>query len=257
MGILNITPDSFSDGGDNFEMSNVIANVEDMVTNSVDIIDIGGESTRPSAQAVDIKEEINRVIPIIKILKKIYPKIQLSIDTTKYDVAKMALDNGVDIINDVSGLQFEPKFAELAAQYNAGLVIMHMQGNPKIMQSKPYYFDVVEEVYYFLNEKVELAKSFGVKKIWSDVGIGFGKTFEHNIQLLKNLDKFNKIGVPQLLGISRKSFLKNILEIDNPKERDLGTVLLHTLLLTKGIDILRVHNVQNLNTLRKLIREII
>jgi dihydropteroate synthase len=251
MGILNVTPDSFSDGGDNLETNDLISSVEEMVENAVDIIDIGGESTRPGSDFVPLEEEIIRVIPVIKMLKKNFPKIPLSIDTTKYEVAKAALDCGVDYINDISGLQFEPRFAELASEYDAGLIIMHIQGNPKLMQINPYYTDIAEDVYSFLLEKVDLAKSYGVKKIWIDVGIGFGKTIEHNLELLRNLDKFNSIGAPQLLGISRKSFLGKILGIEEPKERDLATVLLHSMLLSKGIDIVRVHNVKNLQILRR------
>jgi dihydropteroate synthase len=153
-------------------------------------------------------------------------------------------------------LQFEPRFAELASEFDAGLVIMHILGNPKEMQINPYYDDVVEDVYYFLNQKVELAKSYGVRKIWVDPGIGFGKSLDHNMELLRNLDKFNSLGAPQLLGISRKSFLAKLLGIENPKDRDLATVLMHSLLLQKGVDILRVHNVAYLNTLRTLMRDL-
>lgn len=254
MGILNVTPDSFSDGGDNIEIPDIIKSIEEMVGENVDIVDVGGESTRPGSEQVPLDEEIIRVIPIIKLIKKEYPQLKLSVDTTKYEVAKAALDHGADYINDISGLQFEPRFAELAYEYNAGLIIMHIQGNPKVMQTNPVYDNVIEEVYNFLNEKVALAKSYGVKKIWIDVGIGFGKSSEHNITLLKNLEKFNSIGVPQLVGLSRKSFLGKLLNINNPKDRDLATVLTHSLLLTKGIDIIRVHNVGYLNTLRKLIK---
>lgn len=252
MGIMNITPDSFSDGGDNLEIPELIANVEEMLDNQVDIIDLGGESTRPGSEPVSLDDEILRVIPVVKMLKKVYPQIPISIDTTKFEVAKSALDNGANFINDISGLQFEPRFAELAAEYNAGLIIMHSQGNPKTMQVNPRYNDIIEDIYNFLLEKVELASSYGVRKIWIDVGIGFGKTFEDNIELLKNLEKFNSIGVPQLLGISRKSFIGKLLNEELPKERDLATILLHSMLLPKGVDIFRIHNVRFANSLRKL-----
>jgi dihydropteroate synthase len=253
MGIINATPDSFSDGGSNLKPEDALKNVEEMIIEGADIIDIGGESSRPNSLPVSLNEEIDRVVPIIKAVKKEFPQIPISIDTTKFEVAKIAINEGATIINDISGLQFEPRFAELAAANNVGLVIMHIQGNPKTMQVNPVYQDVVEEVYSFLDEKIKLAQSFGVKKIWADVGIGFGKNYSHNIDLLKNLDKFHNLQTPLLLGISRKSFIGKMLGIENPVERDLATTLIHSLLLSKGVDILRVHNVKYLQTLRKII----
>jgi len=255
MGILNVTPDSFSDGGDFVDLHQAIKQVDWMVFNNVDIVDIGGESTRPNAPSVGLDEELKRVIPVIKEIRKIYPNLTISIDTTKYDVAKAALDEGATIINDVSGLQYDTKLAELAAQYDATLIIMHMKGTPQNMQDNPEYEDVVNEVYEFLDHQKLLAQSYGVEKIWIDVGIGFGKKYKHNIDLLKNLEKFNALNCPQVLGISRKSFIGKMFDIPNPKERDLQTVLLHSILLTKGIDIVRVHNVEYLNYLRKIILE--
>ncbi len=256
MGILNITPDSFSDGGKFFSVADAMQQVELMVANNVDIIDIGGESTRPNAIAISPESEISRVLPIIIEIRKNFPSIKLSIDTTKYDVAKAALDEGVEIINDISGLQFEPRFLELASEYDAGLVIMHIKGTPRTMQGNPKYDDVVKEVYDFLADKVALAKSYGLKKLWIDPGIGFGKTYSHNIELLKNLYKFNDLQTPLLLGLSRKSFLKNIVQEEIPENRDLATALIHSLLLSSGVDIVRVHNVMYLNTLRKLMNAI-
>jgi dihydropteroate synthase len=255
MGILNITPDSFSDGGKNFNLQDALDSAEKMIESGVDIIDVGGESTRPGSESVPVNEEIKRVIPVIKELNKNFPDIKISIDTTKYEVAKIALDNGADIINDISGLQFEPRFAELAAYYDAGIVLMHIQGNPKLMQVNPNYNDVVGEVYTFLENKVQYSHKIGVNKIWADVGIGFGKTYFHNIQLLKHLEQFHKLGVPLVLGISRKSFIGKMLEIENPQERDIATALIHSILLAKGVDIVRVHNVALMNTLRIIIKE--
>lgn len=255
MGILNVTPDSFSDGGKFANIEEAIKHVDWMMQNNVDIVDVGGESTRPNAEPISIEEELNRVIPVIKEIRRIYPSLTLSIDTTKYEVARVALDEGVNIINDISGLQFDENIADLAARYNAGLIIMHIQGTPQNMQESPYYKDVVQEVYDFLEQKKMIALSKGVEKIWIDVGIGFGKKYKHNIELLKNLEKFNNIGSPQLLGISRKSFIGKMFGIDLPENRDLYTVLIHSILLTKGIDIVRVHNVEYLNNLRNVLRE--
>ena len=255
MGILNVTPDSFSDGGNYLDPNQAIKQVDWMVLNNVDIVDIGGESTRPNAQAVSLEEELKRVIPVIKEIRKIYPDLTISIDTTKYEVAKAALDEGATIINDVSGLQFDQRLAELAAEYNATLIIMHMKGTPQNMQDNPEYQDVVSEVYDFLDRQKFLAQSYGVEKIWVDVGIGFGKKYKHNLELLKNLEKFHSLNCPQVLGISRKSFIGKMFDIPDPKERDLQTVLIHSILLIKGIDIVRVHNVEYLNYLRKIILE--
>ncbi len=255
MGILNVTPDSFSDGGIFLDTFEAIKQVDWMVENSADIVDIGGESTRPNAPEVSAEEEFRRVIPIVKEIRKIYPQLTISVDTTKYEVAKAALDEGADIINDVSGLQFNENLAELVANYNAGLIIMHMKGTPRDMQANPEYDDVVKEVYDFLEKQAFIAESNGVDKIWIDVGIGFGKKIKHNLELLKNLDKFNTLKYPQVLGISRKSFIGKMFNIDEPKDRDVQTALLHSILVTKGIDIVRVHNVEYLNQLRKLLIE--
>ncbi len=255
MGILNVTPDSFSDGGVFLDKYNAIKQVDWMVENNVDIVDIGGESTRPNAPMVLLEEELSRVIPILKEVRKIYPNLTISVDTTKYDVAKAALDEGADIINDISGLQSNENIAELVGKYNAGLIIMHIKGTPQNMQNNPEYENVVTEVYDFFEKQIVLAQTKEVEKIWIDVGIGFGKKMKHNLELLKNLEKFNSIGFPQVLGISRKSFIGKMFQITEPKDRDVQTALLHSILITKGIDIVRVHNVEYLNHLRKILIE--
>lgn len=243
MGILNITPDSFSDGGDYSNFSAALAQALRLIEDGADIIDIGGESTRPGAAAVDTETELNRVVPIVEALKKEKPECKISVDTTKLEVAAAAAAAGADIINDVSGLDFDVRLADTAAEYNLGLVLMHMKGTPGNMQNNPTYDNVVEDVFEALAEKIRTAKSRGVKKIIADVGIGFGKTLEHNRILLKNHERFEALGVPLLLGISRKSFIGNYFGISDPKQRDIETALLHTLLLNKRIDIIRVHNV--------------
>lgn len=248
MGVLNVTPNSFSDGGDFNTFDSAITQAKRMLDEGADIIDIGGESTRPGADPVNLEDELSRTIPVIKELLKHNHNTTISIDTTKYEVAKQALDVGAKIINDVSGLTQEPRFIDLAKEYNAELVIMHKKGTPKDMQIKPEYDDVVQEVYDFLSQQAKLAE--GVGNVYVDVGIGFGKTLEHNLALLNNLEKFNDITGKQLLGISRKSFINMMFGIENAKDRDTHTALIHSLLLDKKADILRVHNV-------KLIREML
>ncbi|MGQ9818399.1 MAG: dihydropteroate synthase [Candidatus Kapaibacteriales bacterium] len=252
MGILNVTPDSFSDGGKFLNKEQAIEWGLTLLEDGADIIDIGGESTRPYAKPVSPEEEINRVIPVIEGILNHKPDAFISVDTTKSKVAVSAVKAGAKMINDVSGLQNDPNIAEVANKYSASLVIMHMKGTPQTMQVNPHYDNIVGEVYEFLESKIEFAKKNGVKEIYADVGIGFGKTVEHNWELLRNIEKFYSLGIPLLLGISRKSFIGKTLGIENPVDRDLPTLLLHTLLLTKNIEIIRVHNVRQFHVLKIL-----
>ncbi len=252
MGVLNVTPDSFSDGGWYYNPEEAIDHALKMIESDVDIIDIGGESTRPGAEPVSIEEELKRVIPVIKGIRLANKGIKISIDTQKYEVAKAAIEEGANIINDVSALDNDIRIAELAATNDLELILMHKKGTPKDMQNNPMYNDVVEEVFNELKRKINLANSYGVNKIIADVGIGFGKTVEHNLKLLKYHSRFEQLGVPLLLGISRKSFIGKILEINEPKDRDCATALLHSLLLYQKIDIIRVHNVDLLLQLKKI-----
>jgi len=252
MGILNVTPDSFSDGGDFLNIKDALSHVEEMINDGADIIDVGGESARPNSEEITAQEEVRRIIPVISEIHRNFPDITISVDTTKYSVALAALDNGASIINDISGLGNDPKIAELVSRFNAGLIIMHIQGTPKTMQLNPQYSNVVEDVFLHLKSRIEFAHRFGAEYIWADVGIGFGKTLEHNLELLRNLDYFHKLNVPLALGISRKAFIGKILNIDEPKERDVATALMHSLLINKDINIIRVHNVKYLNQLRIL-----
>lgn len=256
MGIINVTPDSFSDGGDNFAIENAYNKVKELVACGADIIDIGGESTRPGADEVSADEEIRRTIPLIKKVKSEFPLLPISIDTTKIETAREAIIAGADIVNDISGLTFNPEIAELCAKYNKLLVLMHIKGKPRTMQDSPHYDNCTAEVFDFLKERIEFARSKGVQNIIADVGIGFGKTLEHNLELLRNHDVFTNLGVPLLLGISRKRFIGALLDIENPKERDCGTALIHSLLINKRIDIVRVHNVKLINDLRILHKSI-
>ena len=252
MGILNVTPDSFSDGGDNYVHQTAIHNALKMLDEGADILDIGGESTRPGSMPVSTEEEIKRVVPVITAILENAPRAVISIDTTKYDVAKEAVAAGAKIINDVSGLEFEPKLADLAAENNCALVIMHMRGNPRTMQKNINYNNIISEISEFLHNKVEFARGKGVNDIIIDYGIGFGKSAEQNFELLRNSEKFNIPGTRLMLGLSRKSFIGKKFAIEEPKQRDLPTALLHSLLLNKPIDIIRVHNVRDHAILREL-----
>ena len=252
MGILNVTPDSFSDGRKYFDLNSALRHADAMIENSASIIDIGGESTRPGAAPIDTEAELSRVIPVIQAIRKKYPEIILSIDTVKYDVATAAINEGADIINDISGLNNDFRLAELASRHHKSLIIMHMLGTPASMQVNPQYNDVTEEVYNFLSSRVDQAKKIGVTDIIVDPGIGFGKTVEHNLELLRNLDRFSDIGCKVLLGISRKSFIGKTLGIDNPADRDVQTALYHAVLLSKKIGIIRVHNVELISQLKKI-----
>jgi dihydropteroate synthase len=257
MGILNVTPDSFSDGGRYFNHDAAVRHGLRLLDEGADILDIGGESSRPGAESISADEEISRVIPVIKRIRSEKPDAIISIDTTKYEVALEATLCGAAIINDISGLDNDKRLAHLAADNKLSLILMHMQGTPQNMQLNPSYEEVVGEVYRSLESKVNTAKSLGVEKIIVDVGIGFGKTYEQNIELLKHQTKFKNLGAELLLGISRKSFIAKMLGIDDPSQRDLPTLAIHALLLNHGIDIIRVHNVANISMLREIYNQII
>jgi dihydropteroate synthase len=245
MGIVNVTPDSFSDGGKFFSTSRAVEHAFQLIEDGADMLDIGGESSRPGAESITVKEEISRVIPVIEGIREYNQQIYISVDTVKYKVAKEAIKVGADMINDISGLTSDPLLAELAAETNSVLIISHIKGIPGNMQKNPVYKNVVDEVFKFLKEKVEFAQSKGVPKVIADVGIGFGKSYEHNLTLLRNIEKFHNLNVSLLLGISRKAFIGKMLNIENPVNRDIPTVLINSLLLNKKIDIFRVHDVKN------------
>lgn len=245
MGIVNVTPDSFSDGGDYYSTDKALKHSIQLIDDGADIIDIGGESTRPGALEVSIEDEVNRVVPLVKEIRKneLYNNIEISIDTTKYEVAKQSLEAGANYINDISGLNFDARLAELSGEYKVPIIVMHMQGVPRTMQANPYYENAVEDVYNYLAEKIKQAGDLGAYKIIADIGIGFGKSVEHNWELLKHHKRFEDLGVELLLGISRKSFINKAFDIEIPKDRDLETVLIHSILLRDKIEYIRVHNV--------------
>lgn len=252
MGVVNVTPDSFSDGGLYAEPAAAIEHALQLVEEGADILDIGGESSRPGAEPVPVEEELRRVIPVIEGVRRHCPHVPISVDTTKYEVAAAALEAGATMLNDISALRFDPRMGELAARANVPVVLMHMQGTPRTMQLNPHYEDVVAEVKAFLRERIAYARSLGIQSVIADVGIGFGKTVEHNWELLRRHREFLELGVPLLLGISRKSFLGKTLGIEEPRQRDCATALLHALLLESGVSIIRVHNVALLVQLRRL-----
>ena len=247
MGILNVTPDSFSDGGQYQDINVAVEHAMGMVQQGADIIDIGGESTRPGSERVNADEQIKRTSQIIKELHKILPKeIAISIDTTLSDVASAGLEAGASIINDISAGRDDPNLISLAAENNCPYIMMHMQGTPQTMQDNPAYDDVVKEIISFLQEQATYAQSRGIKKenIIIDPGIGFGKTQQHNLEIMRNLDKFVATGFPVLLGTSRKRFMKEICKSEDPGQL-LGATCATTILgVQAGVKIFRVHDVQ-------------
>jgi dihydropteroate synthase len=260
MGILNVTPDSFSDGGHHFGLENAVLQSDQMVQEGVDIIDIGGESTRPFAEPVSLQEELDRVIPVIEAIRTKH-RIPISIDTTKAEVARRALDAGADIINDISALQQDPAMIDVAGNANCPIIIMHMQGTPGNMQLNPEYDDVVEDIIEFFVQRLQWLTSCGIARdrITLDPGVGFGKNLGHNLSILKHLDRFKSLGQPLLLGHSRKRFLGEITGKD-ALDRDLPTAVVTTLALHQGVDIVRVHSVgasRNALSIAAAIREAI
>jgi dihydropteroate synthase len=244
MGILNITPDSFSDGGLYFNKSSAIDRALKMRDEGADIIDIGGESTRPGAEAISLEEEIRRVVPVIEKLAQRL-NIPLSIDTYKSGVAKAALSAGVSLVNDISGLRFDPEMSAVVASYKVPGVVMHIKGTPKNMQRNPSYTALISEIMDYLRGGIDIARSAGIAedKIIIDPGIGFGKTVEHNLQILKRLDEFTGFEKPIMIGPSRKSFIDKILK-DLPVTKRLeGTAAAAAIGIFNGANIIRVHDV--------------
>lgn len=244
MGILNVTPDSFSDGGKYISPDAAVEHALEMVSEGADIIDVGGESTRPGATPVPAEEEMRRVLPVIERLAEASP-VPISVDTYKAAVAREAVRAGACIINDISGLRFEPELARVAADTGSFLVVMHSIHTPATMQQNPYYENVVEEVRSFLERQVAFAEQQGVsmERILVDPGIGFGKTLEHNLQLLRGLPRLAELGHPLLVGVSRKSFIGMLLGGAPPEERLEGTLASVVLSIAGGARVVRVHDV--------------
>lgn len=238
MGILNVTPDSFSDGGDFSNIDIAVNHAKEMINEGADIIDLGGESTRPGHSYVDADEEKRRILPVIKRLKEEI-KVPISVDTYKSDVAQEALELGVEMINDIWGLTKDSNMANIVAKYDAYICIMHNQDGTE------YNKDIMESIKEFLQDSIDLALKSGIKKekIVLDPGIGFGKTFEQNLEVLKRLDEIKSLGYPVLLGTSRKSVIGNVLNVE-PKQRLEGTIATTVLGIRDGVDIVRVHDVK-------------
>ncbi len=256
MGILNVTPDSFSDGGQWIKPQWAIEHAATMIADGAQIIDIGGESTRPGAAFIPVEEEISRVVPVIAGLTKLEPHCIISIDTRKSVVAKAALKAGATMLNDISGLEFSPDMAKIAAENDADLVIMHMRGTPETMQSPVNleYGNVVDEVCTFLDNAVGKAIKAGVApdKIIVDPGIGFSKNYEQNIELLTNIDRIKALGYRVLVGVSRKAFIGQALNITEAKARNWGTAGVVAYLAMQNIDIIRVHDVREMAEMLQL-----
>ena len=253
MGIVNVTPDSFSDGGDFFARDYAVAQGMRLVEAGADILDIGGESTRPGSRAVGVDEEVKRVVPVIDALSK-KTAVPISVDTTKSVVARKAIDAGAVIINDISALRFDPEMVTVAAACRVPVVLMHMKGTPGDMQEKPVYEDVTGEILEFFKDVMDFAKNRGINRsaLIVDPGIGFGKTFSHNLTVLKHLDRFRQLDAPVLVGSSRKAFLRNLVVGNHggpvdPKlpEVEAATQASVSAAVLNGAHIVRVHNVAN------------
>ncbi len=257
MGILNVTPDSFYDGGRYNLTDKALKRAEEILQEGADFIDIGGESTRPGSEPITLEEEMDRVLPVIEKLKG-FP-IPISIDTYKSKIAEEALKLGATIINDISGLTFDQRMVEVAAKYNSYVVIMHIKGTPKTMQMNPEYQDVVGEIKEFLEKQIDYAVNSGLEraKLIIDPGIGFGKKLEHNLEILKEIDEFKTLRVPIMIGHSRKSMIGHLLDNKPPEERLFGTLAISAYLIQNRIDILRVHDVRPNVELRKVLEAII
>ncbi|MBD2099894.1 dihydropteroate synthase [Leptolyngbya sp. FACHB-261] len=243
MGVLNVTPDSFSDGGQFNLPATAVAQARALAVAGVDILDVGGESTRPGALEVSEAEELERVIPVIRALRT-HLDLPISVDTTKAAVAQAALEAGADLINDISAGRFEPEILKVAARFEAPVLLMHMLGRPRTMQQQPSYTNLIGEIYSFLEERLAAAVAAGIPRsqVAVDPGIGFGKTLEHNLEILRRLTEFRPLGVPLLIGTSRKSFIGKILNQPNPQERIWGNAATVTSAIMGGADIVRVHD---------------
>lgn len=253
MGILNVTPDSFSDGGKYFDEDKAVRRAIQMVEDGADIIDIGGESTRPGADPVTIDEELRRTVPVIKSVFK-HVRIPISIDTYKSEVARQALDAGAAMINDISGLNFDPEMARVAAQSGVPVIIMHIKGEPKNMQRNPVYHALIPEICEYLKDGIKRSVDTGISadKIIIDPGIGFGKTFEHNLEIIHNLAEFKILKKPVMVGPSRKAFLGKILGDVPSEERLEGTTAAVAISIINGAHIIRVHDVREMVRVAKV-----
>ncbi|MEY2867724.1 MAG: hypothetical protein RIR01_124 [Bacteroidota bacterium] len=243
MGILNITPNSFFDGGRYSSEEEILVKVEKMLTEGATFIDIGAYSSKPSAEFVSEEEELNRIVPVVQLLVKHFPKILISIDTFRSKVASACIENGAAIINDISAGNLDDKMLEVVAHYQVPYIMMHMRGTPQTMQSMTTYEDIVKEMLFYFSEKIAQARSLGINDLIVDPGFGFAKTIEQNYEVMQKLSLFHNFALPVLVGISRKSMIHKTLAIGADEALN-GTTFLNTIALTKGAQILRVHDVK-------------
>lgn len=255
MGILNVTPNSFYDGGKHKEINSIIHQVDKMLSQGASFIDIGAYSSKPSAEFVSEEEEIKRLVPIIKSLVATFPNCMLSVDTFRANVAKAAVENGVAIVNDIAAGLLDEKMLETVAELKVPYIMMHMRGNPQTMQSLTDYEDVVKEMIFYFSERIQKARSFGISDIIIDPGFGFAKTLEQNYEVLHKMELFSMLELPILAGISRKSMIYKVLE-SSPQEALNGTSVLNTIALQKGAKILRVHDVKEAVECIKLVSKL-
>jgi dihydropteroate synthase len=256
MGILNITPDSFYAGSRRMTENSWLLAAEKMVADGADILDIGGQSTRPGSERISVDEELNRIIPVIKKLRQHFPEIILSVDTYQSLVAKQAVDAGASMVNDISGGEMDPEMLKVVGALSVPYICMHMQGQPENMQKKPVYDNVVSELLdFFLRKKVQ-CRDAGIHDLILDPGFGFGKTIAHNFQLLHNLGVFKITGLPVMAGLSRKSTIYKTLDI-TPEEALNGTTVLNTIAILNGADILRVHDVKEAKEAIKIVATLV
>jgi len=245
MGVLNVTPDSFSDGGEFFSPDAARRQAEQLVADGAELIDIGGESTRPGSESVPADEQLRRILPAIEAVRRVSNSVSISVDTRLGAVADAALDAGADLVNDISALRDDVDLARVVAKRRVPIVLMHMKGRPATMQQAPTYADVVSEIASFLQDRIEAAQQAGIdrERIIIDPGIGFGKTTQHNLTILRELAALLELGRPVLVGPSRKRFIGQVLEIDEPKRRQWGTAAVVACAVSAGVHIVRVHDV--------------
>ena len=255
MGILNVTPNSFYDGGKHKEINSIIHQVNKMLSEGADFIDIGAYSSKPSAEFVSEEEEIKRLVPIVKSLVETFPNIILSVDTFRAQVAKASVEHGVAMVNDIAAGLLDDKMLETVAELKVPYIMMHMRGNPQTMQSLTDYNDIVKEMIFYFSERIQKARSFGISDIVIDPGFGFAKTLEQNYEVLHKMELFEILELPILVGVSRKSMIYKVLE-NSPQEALNGTSVLNTIALQKGAKILRVHDVNEAVECIKLVSKL-
>lgn len=255
MGILNVTPNSFYDGGKHKEINSIIHQVDKMISEGADFIDIGAYSSKESAEFVSEEEEIKRLVPIVKSLVDTFPNIILSVDTFRAQVAKASVENGVAMVNDIAAGLLDDKMLETVAELKVPYIMMHMRGNPQTMQSLTQYDDIVKEMIFYFSERIQKARSFGISDIIIDPGFGFAKTLEQNYEVLHKMELFEMLELPILVGVSRKSMIYKVLE-NSPQEALNGTSVLNTIALQKGAKILRVHDVKEAVECIKLVSKL-